>query len=44
MNAGQLAMLVRARYLIDARSYAKVRGVPFFAEELETEMLRVMDE
>jgi 2-oxoglutarate ferredoxin oxidoreductase subunit alpha len=44
MNTGQLAMLIRARYLVDVRSYSKVKGVPFFAEELETEMLRVMDE
>jgi 2-oxoglutarate ferredoxin oxidoreductase subunit alpha len=44
MNGGQLAMLVRARYLVDARSFTKVKGTPFFAEELETEMLRVMDE
>ncbi len=44
MNTGQLATLVRARYLVDARTFAKVKGLPFFAEELETEMLRVMDE
>src|SRR5512134_63445 len=44
MNTGQLAMLIRARYLVDARSFSKVQGVPIFAEELETEMLRVMDE
>ena len=44
MNTGQLAMLIRARYLVDVRSYSKVKGLPFFAEELETEMLRVMDE
>ncbi|GAA1781380.1 2-oxoacid:acceptor oxidoreductase subunit alpha [Nostocoides veronense] len=34
MNAGQLAMLVRAKYLIDAQSYARVRGVPFTTAEL----------
>ena len=28
----------------DAKSYAKVQGQPIFAEELETEILRVMDE
>ena len=44
MNTGQLAMLIRARYLVDVRSYSKVKGLPFFAEEIETEMLRVMDE
>jgi len=44
MNTGQLAMLIRARYLVDARTFSKVKGLPFFAEELETEMLKVMDE
>jgi 2-oxoglutarate/2-oxoacid ferredoxin oxidoreductase subunit alpha len=44
MNMGQLALLVRGRYLVDARSYTKVKGLPFFAEELETEILRMMDE
>jgi 2-oxoglutarate ferredoxin oxidoreductase subunit alpha len=34
MNLGQLAMLLRARYLVDARSYTKVAGLPFGAEEL----------
>ena len=35
MNLGQLAMLLRARYLVDAQSYTKVAGLPFKAEELE---------
>ncbi|MFC5064973.1 2-oxoacid:acceptor oxidoreductase subunit alpha [Actinomycetospora atypica] len=34
MNLGQLAMLLRARFLVDARSYTKVAGLPFQAEEL----------
>jgi len=34
MNLGQLALLVRARYLVDAITYNKVRGLPFSAEEL----------
>jgi len=34
MNLGQLALLVRARYLVDAITYNKVRGMPFAAEEL----------
>ncbi len=36
MNLGQLALLVRARYLIDAIGYNQVRGLPFTAEELAT--------
>ena len=34
MNLGQLAMLVRARYLVDARSITQVRGLPFRTDEL----------
>ncbi|MCU1676074.1 MAG: pyruvate flavodoxin/ferredoxin oxidoreductase domain protein, partial [Frankiales bacterium] len=34
MNLGQLAMLIRARYLIDALPYNQVRGMPFKSEEL----------
>ena len=34
MNLGQLALLVRGKYLVDAVSYNRVRGLPFKAEEL----------
>ncbi|MFJ2820374.1 2-oxoacid:acceptor oxidoreductase subunit alpha [Streptomyces toxytricini] len=34
MNLGQLATLLRARYLVDARSYTQVNGMPFKAEQL----------
>jgi 2-oxoglutarate ferredoxin oxidoreductase subunit alpha len=34
MNLGQLAMLVRAKFLVDAIGYNQVRGLPFSAEEL----------
>jgi 2-oxoglutarate ferredoxin oxidoreductase subunit alpha len=44
MNLGQLAMLIRARYLVDATSFTKVQGLPIFAEDLEQEILRVLDE
>ncbi|NGO71645.1 2-oxoacid:acceptor oxidoreductase subunit alpha [Streptomyces boncukensis] len=36
MNLGQLATLLRARYLVDAQSYTQVRGLPFKAEQLAT--------
>ncbi|CAM3434877.1 2-oxoacid:acceptor oxidoreductase subunit alpha [Streptomyces albus] len=36
MNLGQLATLVRARYLVDAQSFTQVRGLPFKAEQLAT--------
>jgi 2-oxoglutarate ferredoxin oxidoreductase subunit alpha len=35
MNLGQLSVLLRARYLVDAKSYTKVSGLPFKAEELQ---------
>jgi 2-oxoglutarate ferredoxin oxidoreductase subunit alpha len=44
MNMGQLSMLIRARFLVDARSFTKVKGLPIFAEELESAILKVMDE
>ena len=34
MNLGQLALLIRGRYLVDAIPYNQVRGLPFKAEEL----------
>ncbi|HYY12757.1 MAG TPA: 2-oxoacid:acceptor oxidoreductase subunit alpha [Kineosporiaceae bacterium] len=34
MNLGQLALLLRARYLVDAVGYNRVRGVPFTSAEL----------
>lgn len=36
MNLGQLATLVRAKYLVDAQSYTQVNGMPFKAEQLAT--------
>lgn len=34
MNLGQLAHLLRAKYLVDARSHTQVTGLPFKAEQL----------
>ena len=44
MNMGQLSTLIRARFLIDAQSYTKIQGLPIFAEELEREIARLLDE
>jgi 2-oxoglutarate ferredoxin oxidoreductase subunit alpha len=44
LNLGQLALLIRGRYLVDARSLTKVQGQPIYAEDLESEILKVMDE
>ena len=43
MNLGQLAMLVRARYLVDAHSYNQVNGMPFKAEQLATALKEAID-
>ena len=34
MNLGQLALLLRGRYLVDAIGYNQVNGMPFKAAEL----------
>jgi 2-oxoglutarate ferredoxin oxidoreductase subunit alpha len=36
MNLGQLAQVIRGRYLVDAIPYNQVRGLPFTAAELES--------
>ena len=36
LNSGQLALLIRARYLVDAISYPKLRGQPFTVREVES--------
>ncbi|WP_405862815.1 2-oxoacid:acceptor oxidoreductase subunit alpha [Streptomyces sp. NBC_01515] len=43
MNLGQLAMLVRAKYLVDAHSYNQVNGMPFKAEQLATALKEAID-
>ncbi|HVB57547.1 MAG TPA: 2-oxoacid:acceptor oxidoreductase subunit alpha [Candidatus Acidoferrales bacterium] len=43
MNMGQLVMVLRAKYLIDAQGYNKIQGKPFKTSEIERkieEMLR----
>jgi 2-oxoglutarate ferredoxin oxidoreductase subunit alpha len=40
VNTGQLAQIIRAEFLVDARSYTKIEGLPIFAEELDEEIVR----
>jgi 2-oxoglutarate ferredoxin oxidoreductase subunit alpha len=35
MNTGQLAKVLRAKYLVEVESYSKVQGQPLFASEIE---------
>jgi len=43
MNSGQLAMLLRARFLVDVQSYTKVQGQPIHAAEVEREILETVE-
>jgi 2-oxoglutarate ferredoxin oxidoreductase subunit alpha len=38
MNTGQLAQILRARYLVDVESFTKVQGQPLFAGEIEQQI------
>jgi 2-oxoglutarate ferredoxin oxidoreductase subunit alpha len=44
MNLGQLAMLLRAEFLVDAVSYTRVRGRPLSAAELEDAISAMVEE
>ena len=38
MNMGQLVMLLRAKYLVDAQGYNKIQGKPFKTSEIENKI------
>jgi 2-oxoglutarate ferredoxin oxidoreductase subunit alpha len=38
MNSGQLAQVLRAKYLVDVESFCKVQGLPLYAAEIEREI------
>ncbi|HTZ73888.1 MAG TPA: 2-oxoacid:acceptor oxidoreductase subunit alpha [Candidatus Aquilonibacter sp.] len=42
MNMGQLLMLLRARYLVDAQGYNKIQGKPFKQSELEHKIEEIL--
>ncbi|MGH3446918.1 MAG: 2-oxoacid:acceptor oxidoreductase subunit alpha, partial [Nocardioidaceae bacterium] len=44
MNLGQLAMLLRATYLVDVISYNRVRGLPLTSTELEHAFTTTLEE
>ena len=44
INLGQLSKLIRSKYLIDAKSFSKVQGVPFKAVEIEKYVLNFVEE
>jgi 2-oxoglutarate/2-oxoacid ferredoxin oxidoreductase subunit alpha len=43
MNLGQLASIIRSKFLIDVIGYNQVRGLPFTSAELETMLEGVVD-
>jgi 2-oxoglutarate ferredoxin oxidoreductase subunit alpha len=44
MNLGQLRMLIRAQFLVDAAGYNRVRGRPFGAAELADAISALVDQ
>jgi 2-oxoglutarate/2-oxoacid ferredoxin oxidoreductase subunit alpha len=43
MNLGQLALLLRAKYLVDIHSYSRVRGLPISLSELARDLEAEID-
>jgi 2-oxoglutarate ferredoxin oxidoreductase subunit alpha len=43
MNLGQLAMMLRAKYLVDVHSYSRVRGLPISLSELAADLEAEID-
>ena len=43
MNMGQLLILIRAKYLVDAIGYSKVQGKPFKEGEIRTRILDLLE-
>ena len=44
LNMGQLAHLLRAEFLVDAKSYTRIAGIPLRAADLEHHILELMDQ
>ncbi len=42
MNMGQLLMIVRAKYLVDAQGYNKIQGKPFKTSEIENKIEQML--
>jgi len=42
LNSGQLSLLVRAKFLVDAKGYNKVQGKPFLVRELVERMTAML--
>jgi 2-oxoglutarate ferredoxin oxidoreductase subunit alpha len=42
MNMGQLVMVLRAKYLVDAEGFNKIQGKPFKTSEIERKIEQVL--
>ena len=42
LNSGQLAALIRAKFLVDAISYPKIQGLPFKAAEIAAKVVEML--
>jgi 2-oxoglutarate ferredoxin oxidoreductase subunit alpha len=43
MNMGQLVMILRAKYLVDAQGYNKIQGKPFKQSEIEQKIDEILE-
>jgi 2-oxoglutarate ferredoxin oxidoreductase subunit alpha len=43
MNMGQLSMVLRAKYLVDAQGYNKIQGKPFKQSEIEQKIEEILE-
>jgi 2-oxoglutarate ferredoxin oxidoreductase subunit alpha len=44
MNLGQLALLLRGRFLVDAVGFNQVRGLPFTAPQMQDVINQMLEE
>ncbi len=42
LNSGQLCQIIRSKFLVDAKSISKIKGMPFHVEELKAEIKKHM--
>ena len=43
LNLGQLCLLIRARYLVDAVGFSKVQGIPFKVSEIRAKCEELLE-
>jgi 2-oxoglutarate ferredoxin oxidoreductase subunit alpha len=43
MNMGQLSMVLRAKYLVDAQGFNKIQGKPFKQSEIEQKIEEILE-